>query len=225
MTTWYCGVSGTLIELYWARSITLYCRQWSCQRCNAFKVDEYCKKISRIGWLSGAHLFVATLNLRAKELSNFIQKNMKGLYVSIYTQEGPVVISTKTFPGAMRKEKRHFLDKELRALLESPWERGRRISSSSELRNYWKEDKSSSGLFALIPYQVDDEYNKLETDQDKAVWLANQKDIKLYSAGKAFIEKHIPNIPIDSEVIEFNDNEDEIPIENGISISDTPLCS
>lgn len=202
----YCGVKVTLVNPSFAYEFKLFCKRWGCQQCREFKIENYWKKIGNVmDRLAGVQLFVATLTLREKDLSNFIQKNIKGLYVSIYTQEEVAIISTRNFARACRRDKRHYLDIELKKVLETSWEEGRRVNCSSEIRNYWKKYKYPRQWLALILSPEKEAYERLETDLDKAVWLANKRDKILFPGGEKFIKENIPEVPLDAQVIRINE--------------------
>jgi len=209
ITNWSCGAKVTCISLGKAYEFSLYCRRWSCEKCHKKKIKEWGDKIqSAMHMLAGTHLFVASLELKNKDLSNFIQKIVsRGLYIWIATQENTAIICTKKFLGAKRKCKKHYFKYELPKLLESPWESGLRVSASTEIQNSWKyfrentKYESDGDTLAIVLGENKSEFLRLETDEERAVWLADHRDsAKITEKGEQFIEQFFQKVPPDFQL-------------------------
>jgi hypothetical protein len=125
----------------------IFCWQWSCPKCRQWLRNLYWWKISKtFKFLAGVQVFVDIRQEKEKELSNFL-RSCNGPYYSIKTPDGTWVISTKTFPQANRKDKKKFMKKDFRRILDTHWTGGKRVDSSSEFKNLWRN--------ALIPHFED----------------------------------------------------------------------
>jgi len=156
--------------------------------------------------LAGVQLFVASTNLKEKELSNFLQRKMRGLYICIGIPLGAVIISTKKFTESQPVDKKKYLNDTLKEILESPWESGMRIHTSSEIRNLLKtlaqaaddnyeeaEDKNHEAVgLALVSAVHEYQYKRLKTNHEKALWLNEHRDTAIiFKRGERFIEENI----------------------------------
>lgn len=120
------------------KEFQFFCFSWSCSKCRQWLIEIYKWKISRsLECHAGVQVFVDIRSEKGKELSNFLS-SCKGLYYSIKTPDGTWVISTKNFPQAKRKDKKKFIEEDLPKILDTPWTGGKRVNSSSELKNFWR---------------------------------------------------------------------------------------
>lgn len=208
---WYCRVPVTVVGPRGATEFRILCKRWSCPDCRKWKIATHLNKISTImEEHAGVQLFLGPKKGTGKEITNFLQRKVPGLYFCIYTEHGSTIISNKTFPGAVRKDKKRYLRVDLPTLLESPWTGGRRISCSTEINRTWEKQKGEStqhsGVkkWATVLGCWKRQFEALVTDEEKALWLSsNRHDAKIFTAGERFLEEMLARIPRDKQLEEL----------------------
>jgi len=206
-----CGAYYTIVGPWGSRATQRFCKTWCCSACRQSKIENYHEDIRyAMTKIAGAHLFVATIIKQGKSLSNFTQKKVKGDYALIKTSNGATLISTRTFLGATRREKKKYLKVDLLEVLSSPWSRGRRVSFSSGIKRLIRSRRSRCGrdvrqiIWAAVRGRRDIEFRNLCTDEEKALWLSNNRyDAEMRPEGERFLEQTLERIPAGTQLMQL----------------------
>lgn len=193
-----CPIPVTVVGPHGAYNSYSYCKGWNCPICRPKLIKDHNENICNIFIeLSCVQVFVAYKKERGKELSNFISryvgikcKDYHHKHCRINGIDESVIISDRKFPGSKRIDKRNFLHDILPEILNSPWEKGQRVSFTRGLNKTKK--KAKSGEYCRLLGHVSEDYDNLHSDEERAVWIKRQAIFKLHNKGKEFLEKNLP---------------------------------
>lgn len=181
-----CGSSYTVLYSKRAYARKLYCDQWSCPTCHARKIKSYAQRIMDN---CGVHVFVDEVQHVGKKLSRYIDRFIKkgNFYMAIRIAEGKaIIISSHKFDKANRRDKKKFLAKDFPTIFER-LEAGRHVSSRREINTC---NATNSNCYGIIPGDKVGEWEKLETDEEKAWWMYNNSAYS-YKKGKQILKEYI----------------------------------
>lgn len=188
-----CGCRVSAIGKEGAWSFEYRCRSWRCFRgvCNEALKRDYCVRISLDFGTPLVHVFFARHPERGAPLSKWVKKNVRGSYWRISSDSDTVIMSDRSFPGAVRLHRsklRQFVEAELGR----PWSRkGRRVSSSRRFKPAPKQEKDSKA-YAWIPSEREREFSELASDYGRARWLFHNHGalIRKFKAGDQLLKEY-----------------------------------
>lgn len=144
--------------------------------------------------VAGVQVFVGVLyGKQGKDLSNWISKNLhEKPYWRILSEGKATIISSRSFPGAKRHDKRNFMRKILPTILDEPWTKGKRISCSKSISKLFPKNRSTGANvhYGFVAGYNQNEYAQLKTDYDKAVWMSKQEYFYPYPEGLELLKRY-----------------------------------
>lgn len=165
-----------------------FCKRWSCSICHARKIEAYKKKIED---KCRVQVFVRTLRLAGRELSQFIRRNIEQdkYYMAVRLPDKTFIISSHGFDGARRKDRRNFLEgkftKELNKI-----KSGIYISQRREERQEKRLKTDDSPYYGIVADFVKYEYEALTTDEERARYMFD-KCSSISKGAEKFIEEYL----------------------------------
>jgi hypothetical protein len=188
-----CGKKVTSLGPRGASSFEYKCKSWNCVRnvCNIKLKEDYCFRIAVDFGQPLVHVFVARRAEKGQRLSNRIKRKVDGDYWWISSDTDTVIMSNRTFPGAVRLHRTKlmaFAGNEF----DKKWSgEGRRVSCSRIFQHETKKGKKS-GSYGLIHPDFAGPFYKLRTEIDQAHWLFhnNHRFIIKHKACDILLEKY-----------------------------------
>jgi hypothetical protein len=195
---WKCPILVTYFTENGAYTKLRYCNSWGHAECREWLTKKYLSEINYSMFLiARIHVFVLAVYIKGKELSNWIQNNLRGIpYWWIHSEDGTeiktTIISARKFPGAERKDRRNFMTKILPTILAEPWNTGKRLWHSRSISKLFYKPKPEAKeiYYGCVPKDKVQEYANLKKSEEKAKWLSQQPDIKLYKEGKKLVRQY-----------------------------------
>lgn len=192
-----CGEKRIGITTVGTFPFTTTCKNWDCPDCVKGKISNIRELLNQ--HINGPHVFISHIEDRERQLSNWITRHKRRdrpfFYLAIQTATGTFFISNILFsdhPSLFRKSKRKYIDKELP---ESLTEHHREVTKVSHSRINEGHGGDHRLLLAILyDTTLDEEYEKLETDIEKAEWLVsivNSGKGMLTKLGREFIRQHL----------------------------------
>lgn len=193
-----CGSRTTCVGPNGAYLIRFFCGRWSCPDCRQRMTDEHVNAITR-SFLPKVQVFVG----HRMETGPALRKILRDVdsYWCILCNDGAVIISSRKFPGAERRDKNKFLHENLRGIFDKAWLGGKRVSHSKDF-NKLPNPRKNEPLYAIVPGNKIAEYGKLINEEERAYWLAGLEDGILRKPGKELIKKHVQTIPADASIVD-----------------------
>lgn len=184
-----CGTrTTTVVSSSGGIAFNFFCERWDCEKCRKWKIRYIQNRINRF-----KGIFVYTGN-RPDGQSHFIERFIRGDYVSIRFDHGKFIICERSFKSCTRRDKRTFI-KELPTLM-APIMEGRRISYKRIPPPPPLKDEDGNDIVEITTEDfflgrvAGDHRRTLKwmTPIEKVRWMLQQPDRIIFPGGRRLLE-------------------------------------